>query len=140
MATSSERLSGGFSPAHGAGVEAPADESVSASHLIARVQTGERVRAAEVRSLCLGDQLLVRRAEREQLEAMSAVERTSAYRAGELSSYQLVVWNSRYPREIPRIDDVPEWLAVTLVDVCEHPDYETRCRQTRAARLAGQPL
>jgi hypothetical protein len=96
-------------------------------------------RAREKRGLTLGDRLAVQRAERERLHSMTPNERLRAYRRGRLSGYQLSVWWSQYPREIPRIDDVPEWIAVTLADICEHPDYVERCRKLRADRLAGRP-
>ena len=110
-----------------------------AEALIARVRDGECLREREKHGLALGELLGVKRAEREMLELMSAEERMLAYRRGQLSWYQLSVWWSRNPREIPRIDDVPEWIAVTLADICEHPDYVERCRRLRADRLAGRP-
>ncbi|MGH2987371.1 MAG: hypothetical protein ACRDLO_11890 [Solirubrobacterales bacterium] len=110
-----------------------------AATLIARVRNGERLREREKRGLALGQLLDVRSAERDALELMSPQERKLAYRRGQLSGYQLAVWWSRYPRAIPRIDDVPEWIAVTLADVCEHPDYVERCERLRADRSAGGP-
>jgi hypothetical protein len=110
-----------------------------ASELIDRLARGDRLREREKKGLALGELLDVKRAEREVLCLMSPQERMVAYRRGQLSGYQLSVWWSRYPREIPRIDDVPEWIAVTLVDVCEHPEYEARCRRKRVERLRGRP-
>jgi hypothetical protein len=105
--------------------------------LICRAKSGERVRDREKRGLALRQRLAVQRAEREFLHAMSPQERLGAYRRGKLSGYQLSIWWSAYPREIPRIDDVPEWIAVTLVDVCEHPDYAQRRQRAQADRAAG---
>ena len=106
--------------------------------LLSRVARGERLREREKRGLALAERLAVQRAERQALELMSPQERLTAYRRGQVSGYQLSVWWSLYPVEIPRINDVPEWLAATLVDICEHPDYVERCRQARAARLRGR--
>jgi hypothetical protein len=97
-----------------------------ADRLVARARDGERISVTEKRGLTLGDLLRVQRAEREVLHSMSARERHRAYRERRLSSYQLSVWWGAYPREIPRIDGHPEWIAVTLVDVCEHPEYRAR--------------
>jgi hypothetical protein len=110
-----------------------------AAALIERVRAGERLRERDKRALSLAELLNVHRAEREVLDLMSPQERMLAYRRGQLSGYQLSAWWSRYPREIPRIDDVPEWIAATLVDVCEHPDYTERCRCLHAGRLTGGP-
>lgn len=106
--------------------------------LLSRVARGERLREREKLGLALAERLAVQRAERQALELMSPQERLDAYRRGQLSGYQLSVWWSLYPAEVPRINDVPEWLAATLVDICEHPDYVERCRQARAARLSGR--
>lgn len=107
--------------------------------LLSRVAAGERLRERDKRGLTLAERLAVQRAERQALELMSPQERLTAYRRGQLSGYQLSVWWSLFPAEIPRIDDVPEWLAATLVDICEHPDYVERCNRVRAARLSGRP-
>jgi len=112
-------------------------QRATANALIARARRGERLREREKRGLTFGERLAVQAAEREFLHAMSPQERLGAYRRGKLSGYQLSIWWSAYPREIPRIDDVPEWIAVTLVDVCEHPEYVERCRRARADRLTG---
>lgn len=76
-----------------------------ASALIARAKRGERLREREKRGLTLRERLAVQSAERESLHAMSPQERLGAYRRGRLSGYQLAVWWSASPREIPRIDD-----------------------------------
>jgi hypothetical protein len=86
-----------------------------------------------------GARLEERHHQREALHAMSPQERLVAYRRGELSAFQRHAWWNFYPEEVPRINDVVEWIAVTLVDICEHPEYEERCRQARAAGLRGQP-
>jgi hypothetical protein len=111
----------------------------ASAELLGRIARGERLREREKRGLRLGERLAVQRAEREALHSMSPEERTLAYRRGQLSGYQLSVWWSHYSHEIPRIDDVPEWIAATLVDVCEHPDYIGRCWRQRADRLTGRP-
>jgi len=111
----------------------------NAAELHLRVTRGERLRGHEKRGLKLGERLDLQRAEREALELMSPQERLAVYRRGELSAYQLSAWWSLYPAEIPRVDDVPEWLAATLVDICEHPDYVERCERLRASRLSGGP-
>jgi hypothetical protein len=113
----------------------PTDRA-DAEALICRAKSGERVRDREKRGLSLRERLAVQRAEREFLHAMSPQERLGAYRRGKVSGYQLSIWWSAYPSEIPRIDDVPEWIAVTLVDVCEHPEYAERCRRAQADRSA----
>jgi hypothetical protein len=99
--------------------------------LIAGALRGERLREAQKRGLTVGERLRVQRAERQVLHPMSPQERLLAYRHAQLSNYQLMVWWSVYPREIPRIDGHPEWIAVTLVDVCEHPDYLARVRRSQ---------
>jgi hypothetical protein len=102
-----------------------------ADRLVARARDGERISVAEKRGLMLGDLLRVQGAEREVLHSMSPSERHRAYRERRLSSYQLGVWWGAYPREIPRIDGHPEWIAVTLVDVCENREYRARLRRDR---------
>lgn len=62
-----------------------------------------------------------------------------AYRRGRLSGYQLSTWWAAYPREIPRIDGHPEWIAATLVDVCESPTYTERLCELGVRRLQGRP-
>ncbi|MQA74709.1 MAG: hypothetical protein GEU88_10285 [Solirubrobacterales bacterium] len=110
-----------------------------AAELLGRIARGDRLRDREKRGLTVGERLDVQGAERASLDSMSPQERLRAYRRGKLSAYQLSIWWSAYPREIPRINDVPEWIAATLIDVCEHPEYEERCRQLRAQRLSGRP-
>jgi hypothetical protein len=86
---------------------------------------------AEKRGLSVLDLLRVQRAERQVLHRKSPDQRLAAYRDRRLSSYQLSVWWGAYPREIPRIDGHPEWIAVTLVDVCEHPEFQARLGRAR---------
>jgi hypothetical protein len=102
-----------------------------ADRLVIRAERGGRIAEAEKRGLSLGDLLRVQRAERQVIHRMSPERRLLAYRRRRFSSYQLSVWWSAYPREIPRIDGHPEWIAVTLVDVCEHPEYRARLRRAR---------
>jgi len=109
------------------------------AELIRRAREGETLRDREKRGLTLGERLTVQRAERERLHSMTPQERLRTYRRGGLSGYQLSVWWSLYPLEIPRINDVPEWIAATLADICEHPDYEERCRKLGVSRLTGRP-
>jgi hypothetical protein len=109
------------------------------AELIRRASEGETLREREKRGLTLGDRLAVQRAERHLLQSMTPQERLRTYRRGGLSGYQLSVWWSLYPREIPRINDVPEWIAATLADICEHSDYEQRCRKLGVSRLTGRP-
>jgi hypothetical protein len=85
------------------------------------------------------DRVEERHRQREVLHAMSPQERLVAYRRGDLSAFQRHFWWNHYPEEVPRINDVVEWIAVTLADICEHPEYEERCRQARARGLRGQP-
>ena len=121
---------------------APVSESThrpGAAELIRRAGEGETLREREKRGLNLGDRLAVQRAERARLHSMTPQERLRAYRRGRLSGYQLSVWWSVHPHEIPRINDVPEWIAATLADICEHPDYEERCRKLGVSRLTGRP-
>ncbi len=107
------------------------DKRFDVEELIADAQRGARLREAQKRGLTLGERLRVQRAERQILHAMSPQERLLAYRRRQLSAYQLTVWWSAYPCEIPRIDGHPEWIAATLVDVCEHRDYQARPRRAR---------
>lgn len=100
-----------------------------ADRLVARARRGQRLLEAEKRRLTVLDRLRVQRAEREVLHAMTAKQRHQAYRERRLSSYQLSIWWGAYPREIPRIDGHPEWIAATLVDVCEHPEFRARLRR-----------
>ena len=109
------------------------------AELIERARDGERIRQREKRGLTLGERLRVQAAEREVLHEMSPQERIRSYRRGRLSGYQLSVWWSTYPNEVPRIDGHPEWIAATLVDVCESPHYVERLRELGVRRLQGQP-
>jgi hypothetical protein len=108
--------------------------------LIRRIDNGERLLERDKRGLSFDERLALQRAERERLQLMSPDERMVTYRSGRLSAYQLSVWWSICPNEIPRIDGVPEWIAITLVDICEHPDYVKRCERAGARHLAGKPL
>lgn len=112
----------------------------AAEALVAWAAEGEPIHEREKRGLTLRERLAVQRAERDRLHSMIPQERLVAYRRGRLSGYQLSVWWSAYPREVPRVNDVPEWLAATLVDVCEHADYQRRCRRLRAGRLTGRAM
>lgn len=103
-----------------------ADQRPRVEELIAGALRGELLREADKRGLTFGERIRVQRAERQVLHAMSPHERLLAYRQGDLSTYQLLVWWGAYPREIPRIDGHPEWIAATLVDVCESPGYQRR--------------
>jgi hypothetical protein len=107
--------------------------------LISRVRDGERLFERDKHGLGLAERLAVQRVEREQLELFGPEERLTAYRKGRLSAYQLSIWWSSWPNEIPYIDGVPEWIAITLVDICEHPDYVERCKRAGVDHLAGKP-
>jgi hypothetical protein len=102
-----------------------------ADRLVIRAESGGRIAEAEKRGLSVLDLLRVQRAERQAIHRLSPERRLLAYRRRRFSAYQLSVWWSAYPREIPRIDGHPEWIAVTLVDVCEHPEYRARLRRAR---------
>jgi hypothetical protein len=100
-------------PSQDAAKEAGAGIVFLIDELIARVQRGERLREAEKRHLSLGSRLRVQRAEREIVDRMTPQQRMLAYREGRLSAYQRNHWLCQYPREVPMVDDVPEWIAAT---------------------------
>ena len=118
-------------PGRGRTSDRPLRRASIADRLVTRAERGGRIAEAEKRGLSLLDLLRVQRSERQVLHRKSPDQRLAAYRDRRLSSYQLSVWWSAYPREIPRIDGHPEWIAVTLVDVCEHPEYRARLRRVR---------
>src|SRR4051794_8315370 len=118
-------------PGRGRTPDRPLGRVPIADRLVIRAESGGRVAEAGKRGLSVLDLLRVQRAERQAIHRMSPERRLRAYRRRRLSSYQLSVWWSAYPREIPRIDGHPEWIAVTLVDVCEHPEYRARVRRAR---------
>ncbi len=89
---------------------------------------------AEKRHLSLGSRLRVQRAEREIVDRMTPQQRLHAYREGRLSAYQRNHWLCQYPREVPMIDDVPKWIAVTLVDVIDAKNPSPRVRELQNAR------
>jgi hypothetical protein len=55
----------------------------------------------------------------ERLWALTAHERVTAMRRGELSLRQLCEWARRRPDEVPRIDGEYEFIAVTTVEAIE---------------------
>ncbi|MGI8593500.1 MAG: hypothetical protein ACR2ML_03875 [Solirubrobacteraceae bacterium] len=55
----------------------------------------------------------------ERLWALSAQERVSAMRRGELSLQQLCEWARRRPEEVPRLDGEYEFIALTTPEVAE---------------------
>ena len=55
----------------------------------------------------------------ERLWALSAQERVSAMRRGELSLHQLCEWARRRPEEVPRLDGEYEFIALTTPEVAE---------------------
>jgi len=54
-----------------------------------------------------------------RLWALSAEERVSAMRRGELSLQQLCEWARRRPEEVPRLDGEYEFIALTTPEVVE---------------------
>jgi hypothetical protein len=58
-----------------------------------------------------------REAQAEQLRRMTPEERLLRYRKGRLTAYQGSVWESEFPKEIPRVNGIPEWRARHSVDV-----------------------
>ena len=58
-----------------------------------------------------------REAQAEQLRRMTPEERLLRYRKGRLTAYQGSVWESEFPKEIPRVNGIPEWRARHSADV-----------------------
>jgi hypothetical protein len=58
-----------------------------------------------------------RNAQAAHLRRMTPEERLLRYRGGRLTLHQASVWESEYPAEVPRINDIPEWRARHLIDV-----------------------
>ncbi len=62
----------------------------------------------------------IRRAEAsEKLWALTAAERVTAMRRGELSLHQLCEWARRCPDEVPLVDGEYEFIALTTPEVLE---------------------
>jgi hypothetical protein len=58
-----------------------------------------------------------REAQAEQLRRMTPEERLYRYREGRLTAYQGRVWEAEFPREVPRVNGIPEWRARHSADV-----------------------
>jgi hypothetical protein len=58
-----------------------------------------------------------REAQAEQLRRMTPEERMLRYREGKLTAYQGQVWEVEFPKEIPRVNGIPEWRARHSADV-----------------------
>jgi hypothetical protein len=74
--------------------------------------------ASDYRELDFAQRLALRQAERDDLWRMTYEQRLARYRAGELTGYQLSVWCDSW-HELPKVNDVPEWMASTLVDIVD---------------------
>lgn len=74
---------------------------------------------ADYTELTFGEQLALQEAEREALWRYSRRERLAAYRAGELTRYQLDVWAANAPHEVPLVNGELPWIAAKLIDVVE---------------------
>jgi hypothetical protein len=61
----------------------------------------------------------IRRAEEAALVRLTPAGRMLAYRKGRMTRYQVRAWESRFPRETPRVNGLPEWDARHLIDVVE---------------------
>ncbi len=58
-----------------------------------------------------------REAQAKQLRRMTPGERLYRYREGKLTAYQGQVWEAEFPREVPRVNGIPEWRARHSTDV-----------------------
>jgi hypothetical protein len=74
----------------------------------------ERYGSAIAKSSVLGP---YREAQAAQLRRMTPEERLYRYREGRLTAYQGRVWEAEFPREIPRVNGIPEWRARHSTDV-----------------------
>jgi hypothetical protein len=61
----------------------------------------------------------IRRAEEAALLRLTPAERMLRYRKGRITRHQARFWEARFPREIPRVNGLPEWIAARSVDVVE---------------------
>jgi len=52
-----------------------------------------------------------RMAQAAQLRRMTPEERLLRYRKGALTAYQGRVWEAEFPKEVPRVNGIPEWRA-----------------------------
>jgi hypothetical protein len=92
--------------------------------LIAGLEAAVREAAAEeenfasavARSSVLGP---YREAQAEQLRRMTPEERLLRYRQGRLTAYQGQVWETEFPKEVPRVNGIPEWRARHSVEVVD---------------------
>lgn len=78
-----------------------------------------RLTRSDYANLTLRQQLALQQAEREALWRHSPRARLAAYRAGELSRYQLEIWAANAPQEVPLVNGELSWIAAKLVDVVE---------------------
>ena len=78
-----------------------------------------RARRTDYQALNLREQLALQEAERDALWRHSARERLAAFRAGELSAYQLGIWAANAPAEVPLVNGELPWITAKLVDVVE---------------------
>jgi len=62
-----------------------------------------------------------RDAEEAQLRRLTPEQRMLRYRRGQLTAYQGDCWELLFPREIPRVNGVPEWRARRIFDIVDGP-------------------
>jgi hypothetical protein len=61
----------------------------------------------------------IRRAEEAAFLRLTAAERMLCYRKGRITRHQARFWECRFPREIPRVNGLPEWVAARSIDIAE---------------------
>ncbi|MEZ4588705.1 MAG: hypothetical protein R2909_20195 [Gemmatimonadales bacterium] len=66
---------------------------------------------APARAAEAGDQFLAR------LRRMTPSRRVAVYQEGGFSRHERAIWASRYPEEVPMVNDEFEWLALASADL-----------------------
>jgi hypothetical protein len=73
-----------------------------------------------------------REEQRRVLWEMSGAERVAAMYRGDLSLFQCCEWASRYPEEVPKINNEFAFIAIRTPEVAEAPKEGSRRRPSRA--------